>query len=102
MVETYRREMVDDGAMRGALAWYRALPLTSLRSVPSIVSVPTTLIWSDRDIAITRKSVDLTERFVDRRLPARGDGRASATGFPTRSRPSSPRSSPERVGLDAA
>ena len=34
MLETYHREMVDDGAMRGALAWYRALPLTSLRSVP--------------------------------------------------------------------
>ena len=25
------------------------LPLTSLRSVPSLVSVPTTLVWSDRD-----------------------------------------------------
>ena len=64
MIETYHREMVDDGAMPGALAWYRALPLTSLRSVPSVISVPTTLIWSDRDIAITRKAVDLTERFV--------------------------------------
>ena len=64
MLETYHREMVDDGAMPGALAWYRALPLTSLRSVPSLVSVPTTLIWSDRDVAISRKAVDLTERFV--------------------------------------
>lgn len=64
MLEAYYEEMVDDGAMAGALAWYRALPLTSIRSFPSTVSVPTTLIWSDQDIAITRKAVDLTERFV--------------------------------------
>jgi pimeloyl-ACP methyl ester carboxylesterase len=63
MIETYHREIVDDGALRGALAWYRALPV-SVGSIPGNVSVPTTLIWSDRDIAITRKAVDLTERFV--------------------------------------
>ena len=74
MLQTYHREMVDDGALSGALAWYRALPFTSLRNVPNIVAVPTTLIWSDRDVAITRKSVELTERFVtaDYRLEVMG------------------------------
>jgi pimeloyl-ACP methyl ester carboxylesterase len=64
MVEAYRREMVDDGALRGAIAWYRALPLTSLRNVPGSVSVPTTMVWSDGDDFIGRRSVELTERFV--------------------------------------
>ena len=64
MIEEYHREMVDDGALRGALAWYRALPLTSLGNVPGSVSVPTTMVWSDGDDFIDRRSVDLTERFV--------------------------------------
>jgi pimeloyl-ACP methyl ester carboxylesterase len=64
MVEAYHREMVDDGALRGALAWYRALPLTSLRNVPSSISVPTTMVWSEGDGFIGRRSVDLTGRYV--------------------------------------
>ena len=64
MVEAYHREMVEDGALHGALAWYRALPLTSLRSTPGLVSVPTTMVWSDGDDFIGRRSVELTERFV--------------------------------------
>ena len=64
MVEAYHREMVEDGALHGALAWYRALPLTSLRSIPGRVSVPTTMVWSDGDNFIGRRSVELTERFV--------------------------------------
>lgn len=64
MVETYHREIVDDGALRGALAYYRALPVTRPREFPGKVSVPTTMIWSDGDVAIGRKAVDLTARFV--------------------------------------
>ena len=29
------------------------------------VTVPTTLVWSDRDAAITRAAVDATPRYVD-------------------------------------
>jgi pimeloyl-ACP methyl ester carboxylesterase len=64
MVETYHREIVEDGALRGALAYYRALPVTSRREFPGKVSVPTTLVWSDGDVAIGRKAIDLTARFV--------------------------------------
>ena len=64
MVETYHREIVDDGALRGALAYYRALPVTSRREFPGKVAMPTTLVWSDGDVAIGRKAIDLTERFV--------------------------------------
>jgi pimeloyl-ACP methyl ester carboxylesterase len=64
MVDTYHREIVEDGALRGALAWYRALPVTSPREFPGRVSVPTTLVWSDGDVAIGRKAIELTARFV--------------------------------------
>ncbi len=63
MLETYHREMVDDGALPGALAWYRALPV-SAGSVPGPVAVPTTLVWSDGDVAITRKAAELTPRHM--------------------------------------
>ncbi len=64
MVETYHQEIVDDGALRGALAYYRALPVTNPREFAAKVSTPTTVVWSDQDVAIGRKSIDLTERFV--------------------------------------
>jgi len=64
MVETYHREIVDDGALRGALAYYRALPVTSPRQFPTKVVVPTTVVWSDGDVAIGRKAFELTARFV--------------------------------------
>jgi pimeloyl-ACP methyl ester carboxylesterase len=64
MVETYHREIVDDGALRGSLAWYRALPL-STGSIPGRITVPTTLVWSDDDVAITRKAAELTSKFMD-------------------------------------
>jgi pimeloyl-ACP methyl ester carboxylesterase len=63
MLDTYHREIVDDGALRGALAWYRALPV-SIGSVPGTVAVPTTLVWSDGDVAITRKAIELTSRYM--------------------------------------
>jgi pimeloyl-ACP methyl ester carboxylesterase len=63
MLETYHREIVDDGALRGALAWYRALPV-SIGSIPGDVAVPTTLVWSDREVAITRTATELTPQYV--------------------------------------
>lgn len=64
MVETYHREIVDDGALRGALAYYRALPVTRPGEMPGRISVPTTLVWSDGDVAIGRKAIDLTAPMV--------------------------------------
>jgi pimeloyl-ACP methyl ester carboxylesterase len=64
MLETYHQEIVEDGALRGALAYYRALPVTHPRAFPGKVAMPTTLVWSDQDVAIGRKSIELTEQFV--------------------------------------
>jgi hypothetical protein len=48
-VERFRREMVADGALRGGLMWYRALPFTDRGVARRPVVVPTTMVWSDAD-----------------------------------------------------
>ncbi|MUL78811.1 alpha/beta fold hydrolase [Mycolicibacterium sp. CBMA 226] len=64
-IERFRTEIVDDGALPGALMWYRAMPFANIRHALEKVSVPTTLVWSDRDVAITRTPVAGTHRYVD-------------------------------------
>ncbi len=57
-VARFRREIVDYGALTGGLNWYRAMPFTKQAGLDGRVSVPTTMVWSDGDIAIKRISVD--------------------------------------------
>ncbi|MBZ5737758.1 alpha/beta fold hydrolase [Nocardioides mangrovi] len=73
-VARFRREIVEYGALPHALGWYRALPLSGGKrrrkgstggGADHRVTVPTTMLWSDRDIAIGRVGVDGTERWVD-------------------------------------
>ena len=64
MVEVYRKDIVEHGALSGGLGWYRGLPFTRNSEFTSKISVPTTMVWSDNDIALGRKGVDLTEGFV--------------------------------------
>ena len=64
-VARFRREIVEYGALPHALGWYRALPLGNPSSADHQVKVPTTFVWSDRDIAIAREGVDGTERWMD-------------------------------------
>jgi pimeloyl-ACP methyl ester carboxylesterase len=63
-VERFREEIVDYGALRGGLNWYRALPLAVRLPVDDKVLVPTTLLWSDGDFAITRIPVDRCAEHV--------------------------------------
>lgn len=63
MVETFRTEIVADGALRGGLGYYRSLFLGA-RQVGRRVSVPTTYVWSDGDAALVRRGADLTPQFV--------------------------------------
>ncbi|QYJ02777.1 alpha/beta fold hydrolase [Nocardioides panacisoli] len=63
-VARFEAEILDDGALRGGLMWYRGLPLTDLRRSAGRIRVPTTLVWSDDDGAIARAPVDRTPRWV--------------------------------------
>lgn len=64
-VARFRTEVVEDGALPGGLGWYRALALGDRRLLGRKVTVPTTMVWSDQDAAVTRAPVDATERYVD-------------------------------------
>ena len=64
MIARYRTEIVEDGALRGGLGWYRAMPFARPAEVRAPVTVPTTLVWSDGDVAVTRASADLCRRWV--------------------------------------
>jgi len=50
----FRSEILDDGAWGPALRWYRALPLAQGLARLGDVPVPTTHVWSDGDMALTR------------------------------------------------
>lgn len=61
----FRTGMVDAGALRGGIGWYRALPLLDRRHTRGRVRVPTTMVWSDGDAFVGRKGVELTPPHVD-------------------------------------
>lgn len=63
-VARFRVEIVDDGALPGGLAWYRALPFLDRRSAGRKVRVPTTMIWSDGDDFLGRWGIEDTEHHV--------------------------------------
>lgn len=62
--ERYATRFAEPGAMTGPINWYRGLPFSSREPSPN-VTVPTMYLWSDGDSFITRKSADLTARYVD-------------------------------------
>ena len=63
-VDRFHREIVDYGALSGGLNWYRAMPFTPRHGLGGRVKVPTTMLWSDGDIAIKRVSIDRCARYV--------------------------------------
>jgi pimeloyl-ACP methyl ester carboxylesterase len=64
MLARMHREIVGDGALRGALNWYRSMFLGSVRDFAT-VRVPTTFVWGDADATIGPVTARRTERFVD-------------------------------------
>ena len=63
MIETFRTEVVADGALRGGLGYYRSMALDP-GQFGRRVSVPTTYVWSDGDTALARRGAELTPQFV--------------------------------------
>lgn len=63
-VARFREEIIGGGAFGPALRWYRAFPFSS-GAFRGRVSVPTTLLWSDQDTALSRWSVRKNAKYVD-------------------------------------
>jgi pimeloyl-ACP methyl ester carboxylesterase len=65
-VQRFRREIVDAGVLPHALKWYRALAMVDRRMLPNTkVKVPTTMVWSTEDAALSRRGAERTGRYVD-------------------------------------
>ena len=62
-VADFRTTIVDYGALPGALGWYRALPFAASTKMPD-VTVPTTMLWSDGDTALSRQGIERTSSHV--------------------------------------
>ncbi len=60
---SFRAEILADGALSGALGWYRGAALDWHRT--EHVTVPTTFVWSDGEQAIARRGAELTAQFVN-------------------------------------
>jgi len=62
-MEDYVALLSEPGALTAALNWYRAMK-ADLSSLPP-VTVPTTYVWSDGDLAIGRVPAEQCAEFVD-------------------------------------
>ncbi|NBE84624.1 alpha/beta fold hydrolase [Micromonospora rubida] len=62
-VARYAEPMREAGALTAALNWYRAMSRADLAAVGP-VSVPTTFVWSNRDIAIGRTAAEACAAHV--------------------------------------
>lgn len=49
---------------RGGLNWYRGAPLTPPKDLGGPTEVPVLQVWSDRDVAIARSTVEQSERYA--------------------------------------
>ncbi|MGV9215197.1 alpha/beta fold hydrolase [Micromonospora sp. RB23] len=62
-VNRYAEPMREPGALTAALNWYRAMSRADLAAVGP-VAVPTTYVWSDRDVAIGRTAAEACAAHV--------------------------------------
>lgn len=58
-------DIVDSGALNGALNWYRGMPIPDPAVRMRKVTVPTTYVWSDGDPALGRAGARLCASWVD-------------------------------------
>jgi pimeloyl-ACP methyl ester carboxylesterase len=67
VLDVYRRNALEPGALTAMLNWYRALARDArrhaLRAYP-VIDVPTLLIWGEADVALAKATTFGTERYV--------------------------------------
>jgi pimeloyl-ACP methyl ester carboxylesterase len=67
VLDVYRRNALEPGALTAMLNWYRALGRGAKRQAQrrfAVIDVPTLLIWGEADVALTKETTYGTERFV--------------------------------------
>lgn len=62
-LQRVQKDIVEGGALTGGINWYRAMPFAMPWTIGK-VPVPTTYVWSEGDIALSRRCAELCERYV--------------------------------------
>lgn len=62
-VDAYVEPFTDRALLTGALGWYRAMTGPEFAAVPD-VEVPTTFLWGEQDLAVSRRAAELCGDFV--------------------------------------
>jgi pimeloyl-ACP methyl ester carboxylesterase len=60
--EIYIRQLLEPGAIEGAMNWYRASGIAAAETPP--VSVPTLYVWGTDDATVGRRAAELTREYV--------------------------------------
>lgn len=61
--DVYCRQLLEPGAIEGAMSWYRASGLQAAETPP--VRVPTLYVWGDADATVGRMAAELTGQYVE-------------------------------------
>jgi len=61
-VDVYCNALMDDGAIEGAMNWYRATGLKAGEVAP--VTAPTLYVWGSDDATVGRRAAELTAEYV--------------------------------------
>ncbi len=64
-VARFRREIVDDGALSTSIGCYRGMFFMDPRRIRFRVAAPTTMVWSDKDVALSRWGAEHSADWVD-------------------------------------
>jgi pimeloyl-ACP methyl ester carboxylesterase len=64
VLDVYRRNALEPGALTAMLNWYRALPRGGEPPTFGPIDVPTLMIWGESDVALTKETTYGTERYV--------------------------------------
>ena len=63
-VARVRVEVIEYGALPGALSWYRGMPFTGRSFIGRDVTVPTTYLWGDQDSGVGRTAAEGSAVFA--------------------------------------
>lgn len=64
-IDAVQRDVVEAGALTGALNWYRAMALSTPGRLRRRVTVPTFMVAGAQDTALGVRGAQLSERYVD-------------------------------------
>jgi pimeloyl-ACP methyl ester carboxylesterase len=60
--DVYVAALLDEGAIEGAMSWYRASGIAA--AATPVVTVPTLYVWGTEDATVGRRAAELTKEYV--------------------------------------